>query len=228
MVKQCEVIGVKKIIIIGSGGHASVIIDAIEKERKYAIYGIIDTVRPVNTSIYGYRIVGTEPTLLKLGKQVCGGIVAIEDNWTRKKTVETIRKLVPDFSFVSIIHPSACISSNVKIGDGTVVMAGAVINRNTIIGEHSIINTNSSVDHDCILSDFVSIAPGAVLGRNVKAGNSAVVSLGAKVIHSVSIGEHTVIGAGSTVLQSIGPYGVAYGTPAKVVRTRKQEDSYLS
>ncbi|WP_050180198.1 acetyltransferase [Domibacillus robiginosus] len=218
----------KKIIIIGSGGHASVIIDAIEKERKYSIYGIVDPIRPVNTIIYGYRVVGTESTLLKLGKQVYGGIVAIEDNWGRKNTIAAIRKLMPDFSFVSVIHPSACISSNVKIGDGTAVMAGAIINRNTIIGEHSIINTNSSVDHDCILSDFVSVAPGAVLGRNVKVGNGAVVSLGARVIHSVSIGEHTVIGAGSTVLQSIGSYGVAYGTPAKVVRTRKQEDNYLS
>lgn len=217
----------KKIIIIGSGGHASVIIDAVEKEKKYSIYGIIDPVRPVNTMIYGYRVIGTESVLPAIMKDVHGGIVAIGDNWSRKKTAEAIRTLIPGFTFVSVVHPKACISSNVKIGDGTIVMAGTVVNRNAIIGEHCILNTNSSVDHDCILSDFVSIAPGVVLGGNVKVGNSTAVSLGARVIHSVSIGEHTIIGAGSTVVHLIDSCCVAYGTPAKKVRSRKPEDGYL-
>ena len=217
----------KKIIIIGSGGHASVIIDAVEREKKYSIYGIIDPIRPVNTIIYGYRVIGTQAVLPAVSKQVHGGIVAIGDNWSRKKMVETIRSLVPGFLFVSVMHPAACVSSSAKIGDGTIMMAGAVVNRNAIVGEHCILNTNSSVDHDCILGDFVSIAPGAVLGGNVKVGNSTAVALGAGVIHSVSIGEHTVIGAGSTVVGNIGSYKVAYGTPAKEIRSRKQEDGYL-
>ncbi|MET1032103.1 acetyltransferase [Domibacillus tundrae] len=218
----------KKIIIIGAGGHASVLIDTIEKEKKYSIYGIIDPVRPVNTIIYGYRVIGPEGVLLQINKHSHGGMAAIEDNWSRKKMIQTIQALVPNFSFISSIHPSAYVSSDVKIGDGTIVMAGAVINRNTIIGEQCIVNTNSSVDHDCILGDYVSIAPGATLGRQVKIGNSAVISLGANVIHSIRIGEHTIIGAGSTVLKNIDPYSVAYGTPAKIIRSRNQEDSYLS
>ncbi|WP_046174342.1 acetyltransferase [Domibacillus indicus] len=218
----------KKIIIIGTGGHASVLIDAIEKEKKYSICGILDPVRPVNTIIYGYRVLGTESVLSQMNKHIYGGIVAIEDNGSRKKMVQAIRTLVPNFLFISSIHPASCISSDVKVGDGTVIMAGAVINRNAIIGEHCIINTKSSVDHDCILGDYVSVAPGATLGRNVQIGNSAVIALGANVIHSIRIGEHTVIGAGSTVLQNIEPYCVAYGTPARTIRSRKQEDSCFS
>jgi len=217
----------EKIIIIGSGGHASVIIDIVEKSKKYSIYGLVDSFLPPQSIKYGYEIIGDESVILEKNEEIHGGIVAIGDNWIRKKIVEKIRLLVPNFKFVSAIHPSAVISDYSKIGDGTVVMGGAIINNNTQIGDQCIINTNSSIGHDCIIGNYVSIAPGSTLGGNTKVGDVTAISLGAKVIHSIQIGEHTVIGAGSTVLSDIDSYKLAYGTPAKIIRSRTKGERYL-
>ena len=68
------------------------------------------------------------------------------------------------------------------------------------------VNTKSSVDHDCRIGDFVTVAPGATLAGTVKIGDHSVISLGANVIHNLSIGEHSVVGAGSTVLKNTDAY----------------------
>ena len=99
-------------------------------------------------------------------------------------------------------------------------MGGAVINSNTTIGEHCIVNTNSSIDHDCKMEVFSSLAPGVTTGGNVYIGEYSAISLGAKIIHNVVIGKHTVVGAGSTVLKNLPDNCVAYNTPAKIVRNR--------
>jgi sugar O-acyltransferase (sialic acid O-acetyltransferase NeuD family) len=217
----------KDIIVFGAGGHAGVIIDMIEKSKTYSVYGLVDQFLPQNSSKYGYTVIGDETILLKIKREIYGGVVAIGDNWVRKKMVDKIRLLVPDFKFVPVIHPSAVISVHSKIGDGTVVMGGAIINGHSDIGNQCIINTNASIDHDCKIGDYVSIAPGATLGGNVKVGEAAAISLGAKVIHSLQIGEHTVIGAGATVLNDIESYKIAYGTPAKIIRSRTKGEPYL-
>lgn len=215
------------VIIVGSGGHAKVVIDILEKLNIYNIIGFIDDFKGKGTCVYGYEILGDESYIQDNQSSIDGGIIAIGDNWVRSKIVSHILSIDPQFKFITAIHPSATVARGVTVGVGTVIMAGCVINSDTVIGEHCILNTKSSVDHDCTIRDFVTIAPNATTGGNVKIGNFSTVSLGANIIHSREIGIHTIIGAGSNVLSDIGSYAVAYGTPARVVRSRKQGESYL-
>jgi sugar O-acyltransferase (sialic acid O-acetyltransferase NeuD family) len=217
----------KKIIVVGSGGHAGVVIDLIEQRNEYSIFGILDSFRSPRSSVWGYNVIGDEAVLLKIKDEIDGGIVAIGDNQRRKEMVQKLNTFIPNFKFFSIVHPSAVISKRAKIGDGTVVMSGAVVSPHTFIGEQCILNTNSSVDHDCVIGNYVSIAPGATLGGNVKVGDATAISLGSNIIHSLEIGEQTIIGAGATVLNDIDSNKVAYGTPAKVIRSREKGDRYL-
>ncbi len=219
----------ENIVVIGSSGHAKVIIDIIEREGKYKIAGLIDRFRNVGEETLGYKILGNEldlPGLIEVYSLV-GGIVAIGDNFVRSNVFKNIIDLCPDFIFVNAIHPVANIARNVSIGMGTVIMGGVTINSSTSIGENCIINTNSSLDHDSIMADFSSLAPNVAIGGNVNIGKFAVISIGATIIHNLQIGEHTVIGAGSTVFKDIGGYKVAYGTPARVIRERKAGEKYL-
>ncbi len=216
-----------KIIIAGSGGHAKVIIDILEKLDRYDIIGFIDGFKAKGTSVYGYEVLGDESYIQDNHNTIDGGIVAIGDNWVRSKVVSRILAIHTQFKFITAVHPSATIARGVTVGDGTVIMAGSVINSDTVIGEHCILNTKSSVDHDCTVRDFVTIAPNATTGGNVKIGNFSTVSLGANIIHSREIGAHTIIGAGSNVLSDIGSFTVAYGTPARVIRSREQGENYL-
>ncbi len=217
------------IVIIGSSGHAKVVIDIVEKEGRYNIAGLIDQGRKVGEYTLDYRILGRIEDLPQLVKShsLGGAIVAIGENYTRSKVVNCLREICTELQFVSTIHPKATMASDVLVGDGTVIMAGVTVNPCCSIGQFCILNTNSSLDHDSVVKDFASIAPGVSTGGGCKIGSFSAIGIGAVLVHGVNIGEHTVIGAGSTVLGNISTLSVAFGTPAKTVRSRKPGDKYL-
>ncbi|MEH7384324.1 acetyltransferase [Bacillus sp. JJ1521] len=215
----------ESILVFGASGHAKVIIDIIEKQKKYQIKGIfVDTPNMVGTKLMGYPILGK---IAEFYGSSTKGIVAIGDNYGRSLVVNKIKSIDPNFTFVKAIHPNSIIGNDVKIGDGTVIAAGAVINTNTSIGENCIINTKSSVDHDSVIGAFSTVAPGATIGGNVKIGDLSVISMGANVIQKINIGNGTLIGAGSTVIKDMPSRVLAYGIPAKVVRTREINEKYV-
>jgi sugar O-acyltransferase (sialic acid O-acetyltransferase NeuD family) len=217
------------ILIVGCSGHARVVIDIVERAGKYRILGLIDSYKNSGTQLLGYEVIGTEediPMLVRSGVAPTG-IVAIGDNWSRARIVTRIRELQEDFQFLTAVHPSSCVARDVIVGEGTVIMAGVVVNTGSKIGPFCIMNTSCSVDHDCNLGEYSSLAPGVVTGGQVVIGAFSAIGIGATVIHRVQIGEQTVIGAGATVTKDIADHVVAYGTPARVIRARQPGDSYL-
>lgn len=214
---------------MGSSGLAKIIIDIVEKEKKYNIVGLVDKFRKIDEETLGYKIIGKDkdiPILVKT-HNLDGGIIAIGDNWIRSRVYENIKFIQPNFKFVSIIHPSAQIGKSVSIGNGTVIMAGVIINSNSSIGNHCLLTTNSSLGHDSCMEDFSSLASNATIGGNVKIGKFSAICLGTNIIHKITIGEQTVVGAGSVVVKNIPKFSVVYGVPAKFIRERKAGDKYL-
>jgi sugar O-acyltransferase (sialic acid O-acetyltransferase NeuD family) len=219
----------RKIVIIGSSGHAKVIIDIVEKQNIFSIVGLIDARRTVGENTLGYPIIGNEDDLPSLipTHNIEGCIIAIGDNWKRKLLADKLDSKTIAIEFVTAIHPSAQIGKNVTIGIGSVVMAGTIINSDATIGKFTIINTKASVGHDCSLGDFASLAPNATIGGNVRIGNFSAISMSATLIHSITVGEHSVVGAGSVVLDNINDLKIYFGVPAKVVRERIVGEKYL-
>lgn len=219
----------EKILLIGASGHAKVALDVIEREGRYEILGLIDSYKPAGERFFGYEILGAEDMLYSLFKsgEVFGGMIAIGDNWTRHQMAGKIQALVPEFTFITAIHPSAILGRGVTVGAGSVLMAGVVVNSDSKIGEHCILNTKSALDHDCVMGNFSSLAPGVTTGGKVTVGEFSAISLGANIIHGVNIGGQTVLGAGAVTLEDIPSYCVAYGVPAKVIRKREAGEKYL-
>lgn len=217
------------IVILGTSGHAKVIIDIVEQEGRYRIAGLVDRFCRDGESILDYPVIGTDDDLPLLLKRynISGAIVAIGDNFLRSAVAARVADACQGLRFVSTIHPRASIARGTAIGDGTVVMAGVSVNPSCIIGRHCILNTNASLDHDSCMSDFSSIAPGATTGGGCRIGEFSAVGIGAVMIHNITIGAHAIIGAGATVLKDIDPFSVAYGTPAKIIRTRNPGEQYL-
>ncbi|MEK7790902.1 MAG: acetyltransferase [Deltaproteobacteria bacterium] len=213
----------EQILVFGTGGHAKVVIDIVEKQ--YHVSGLIDISPPKISSLWNYPYLGTENDIGSLG--IFQGIIAVGDNGVRQKIAEKIISLVPKFRFITAIHPSAQIGRGVEILPGAVIMAGACINADTRIGAHGIINTRASIDHDCVIEDFVSIAPGVTIGGNVRVGHGSAIGLGASIIHNVSIGAHALIGAGAVVIKDLPEHVVAYGVPCRIIRRRETGDPYL-
>jgi sugar O-acyltransferase (sialic acid O-acetyltransferase NeuD family) len=220
----------ENIIVVGSSGHAQAIIEAIQRENRYRIAGVVDTFKPVGYSCFGHPVLGDELQLPEIVRQneIDGAIVAIGDNWVRHRIVNRIRSVLPDLPFVTVIHPSAQIAYSARVGHGSVVLPGAIVCANASIGDFSIVNTKASLDHDGAMGDFSSFAPAVTTGGRVTIKPFAAVMLGANVSDSIVIGEHSVIGAGSLVLRDVPDFVVAYGVPAKVIRNRQAGDPYLN
>jgi len=219
----------KNIVVIGSSGHARVVIDAIERENKYRIAGIIDSFKPVGQGCDGYRVIGDELRLPDIVREhdIYGAIIAIGDNWVRHLVSHRIRAALPDFEFVKVIHPSAQVARSARVAGGTVVLAGAIIAANAEISEFCIVNTKASLDHDGVMGAFSSFAPAVTAGGGVTVKPFAAAMLGVNIIHSISIGEHSVVGAGSLVLQDVPGWVIAYGVPASIIRSREPGEPYL-
>jgi sugar O-acyltransferase (sialic acid O-acetyltransferase NeuD family) len=160
----------------------------------------------------GYKVIGKTVDVGKYRDCYC--IVAVGDNHVR---IEIVKKLVGT-KFYTAIHPSAVIADTVKIGEGTVIMAGVVINVDTEIGKHCIINTAVTIDHDNRIGDFVHISPGAHLAGGVSVGEHSWICTGAVIINNIHVGEDVVLGASARALKDIDVPGVYVGTPARRVK----------
>ena len=118
-----------------------------------------------------------------------------------------------------LIHPQASVCPTASLGVGTQVLAKAVIAADANLGEGCIVNHRAGVDHECVLGDGVHLAPGATLCGCVNVGSNVFIGAGAVVLPRVVIGEDTIVGAGSVVLDDLPGRVVAFGNPARVIRS---------
>lgn len=203
------------IIVFGASGHAKVVIDIIEKmDVSNVIYLADDNPALKGKSIYGYTVIGGKD---EVASQNCDGIiVAIGDNKAR----EHIARWLEMNSFIltgAAVHPSAQLARGVDIGLGSVVMAGGVVNSDTMIGKNTIVNTGATIDHDCVIGKAVHIAPGATICGGVSIGDVTLIGAGAIILPNVKLGKNVIVGAGSTVIGNVADNTSVVGTPAEVI-----------
>ena len=199
----------KKLNIIGAGGHGKVVAD-IALQCGYEEIAFLDADES-RTSCLGFSVYG--PSLEKEAYREEDFFVAIGNADAREHMFESLDE--KGFTIVSLIHPAAILGREVHIGRGTAVMAGAVINPDTVIGEGCIINTGATVDHDNRISEFVHVSVGAHLAGMVSVGKGTWIGAGAVVSNQISICGGCMIGAGAVVVKDIHEAGTYIGVPAK-------------
>lgn len=207
----------KPLIIVGSGGHSGVVIDAIRAggggDR---IAGLLDDFVPHGTILHGVSVIGTTIGFEEWENYYV--FLAIGDNAGRQAVWKRIARFA---TAVSVLHPGAEVSPTAKHGPGCFFACGAFVGPNCTVGQHSIINTHASLDHDSRMGAFSHMAPGAVTGGRVNIGSHTLVGLNATVRDGISIGDNCTIGLGSAVVKSVpdGPTPdgtVAFGNPARI------------
>lgn len=194
----------RRLIIIGAGGHGKVVADIAMKNSYTDICFLDDDINIKECA--GFPVIGpiSHAELLEGDK-----IVAIGDSLIREKIQNSINNVV------TLIHPSSIISRRVNIGEGSVIMAGAVINSDSIIGKGVIINTSTSVDHDCKIEDFAHISIGSHLAGGVRIGKNTFVGAGSTIINGIVISRDCIIGGGSLVINDIDFPGTYIGSPIR-------------
>lgn len=197
--------------IIGASGHGKVVADIARKNGYKEIVFLDD-----DESIHqcgGYPVIGKSS---EAGMKDADVIVGIGNASVRKR----IQESVSHEKLVTLIHPDAVVADDIVIDAGTVVMAGTVINPGARIGKGCIINTCASVDHDCVIGDYVHIAVGAHVAGTCTVGERTWIGAGVTVSNNVSICEDCMIGAGAVVIKNIEQPGTYVGVPAKRIESK--------
>ena len=192
--------------IIGAGGHASVIFDILQNNNIKIKGFFADYPKEPK---FGYPVLGDINDSVNYSND-SKFIIAIGDNHVRMQ----ISKRLNSINYFSIVHSSAIIGSNVKMGDGTSVFPNAVVNSGTIVGNHVIVNSGVIIEHDCLIGNYVHVSPRAVLCGHVYVGDNTWIGAGATIIDKINIGKNVVIGAGSVVIRDIPDGMKVAGVPA--------------
>lgn len=204
----------KDLLIIGAGGHGKVTAATAMAMGSWGKIYFLDDAYPDYKKISDWDVVGKPDDINTIDKTSTDVVIALGDNGKRTDLIKKYRK--KGYAFPLLIHPSAIISVDVQINEGTVIFPNAVVNIGSVIGVGCIINTAATVDHDCIIHDGVHLSPGVNLAGNVVVGTNTWIGIGASVINNTGIGENVIIGAGSVVISDIESNVVAHGVPAGI------------
>jgi sugar O-acyltransferase (sialic acid O-acetyltransferase NeuD family) len=210
----------QKIILVGCGEHARMIIDNLEEQGEFELFGLttnLDT--EVGTRVYGYPVLCKDEDvkeLLTVEKDISGYFLGVGVKRMRiRYDVYTIfdRLLSP----VNIIHPAAIISKHATLGRGILVEAFTKVANGAVIGNHVIVNSFSAVNHDQQIGENVLIAGNvSMAGKSI--GAHSIIADGASIAFKKTVGRNCIIGDGAVITKDIPDNSIAYGSPAKVIR----------
>lgn len=208
----------KPVIIVGAGGHAKVLLDALLcSERK--VIGLTDFDKQKWESLVnGVPVLGGDEVVFSYSIdeiELVNGMGSVGSMDKRKNIYEYFKSKA--YLFSNVIHPSAIVSSNAVLANGVQLLPGCIVNTGAFIGDNSIVNTRASIDHDVSIGSHVHIAPGVTISGGVTIGDCTHIGTGATVIQGVHIGSNVLIGAGTVVVKDIPDNCKAYGVPAREV-----------
>lgn len=204
----------RRLAIIGAGGHGRVVAEAalLAGWSEITFY---DDHWPKIKKNKVWQIAGRVEDFLENPRQYDGVFVAVGDNLLREKIMKRIIKA--GIPIVSIYHPSSVISQFSVIGKGSLVLANSVINPFCNIGDGVIINTSAVVEHDCLIEDFVHISPTVSVGGTVTIRKGSWIGIGSAIKNNVTIEEKAVVGMGAVVTKNVDFEVTVVGIPAKPV-----------
>ena len=206
----------EKVIVIGCGNQAEVVIDIISSQNNYEIIGVTSQDHDLS-EFCGYPVLGNDSVLLKMNKntsfKLAMGIGGYRSNKKRKEVFDTLKH--QGFDFINVIHPFTSISKTASLGEGLTIYAGTVINTKAKIENNVILALNSSIGHHTHIESHSLISASASIGANAIIGEASLVAMGGRIISGVQIGSNVIVGAGAVVIKSIESNKKVFGIPAK-------------
>ena len=208
-------------IILGGGGHARVLIDCLQTAGGIQLYGVLDRDNAQwGQTLLSVPILGGDELLADaVAKGVncfAVGLGGIGDNRPRQRLFEL--GLSFGLEPLTVVHPTAICSRWAKVGPGSQLLPGSIVNAGAQLGANVIVNSGAIVEHDCIIAAHAHVATGARLASTVRVGDGAHIGAGATVKQCITIGAGAIVGAGAVVVKDVPPHMVAVGVPAHLLR----------
>ena len=214
---------IARIVIVGAGGHARVLLDSVRAAGHSQVLGFCDAHSELHgLNLHGVPVIGDDEALLRMYQpdavMLVNGLGSVGDCARRMQVFERFK--VYGYKFANVIHPTAYIASEVKLGEGVQIMAGALVQTSASLGDNVLLNSQALVEHNCRISNHVHIASGAVVAGLVHIGQASHIGCGATVIQGISIGPRVLVAAGAVVVKDVARDSTVMGVPARVTQVR--------
>lgn len=212
----------QRCVILGGGGHARVLIDALQLINQVELYGVLVPDESLwSSDIFGVPVLGGDDLLPGLADQGVDsfvvGLGSVGDSRIRQRLFHY--GLDQGLDVLSVRHPTAILSPHARLGRGSQFLPGSIVNAGAVIGENVIINSGAIIEHDCQIGDHVHVATGAHLSGTIQVGEGAHIGTGAVVRQGIKIGENAIVGAGAVVVKDVLPDTCVVGVPARPMQT---------
>tara|TARA_Y100000590_G_C15689451_1_gene1002879 strand:- start:204 stop:785 length:582 start_codon:yes stop_codon:yes gene_type:complete len=190
----------KKLYLFGGGGHSLSCIDVIEKQKKFKIKGIIDKKFKIRDKILDYPVVQESEIFKKSTREINHGLVCVGQIKSPNVRIKIFNEIIKrGIRPAKIISPLASISKNVKIGNGTIIMHGAIINPKAKIGKNCIINTGCIIEHEVVIEDHCHISTGVIINGGAIIKEKSFIGSGSIIIQKKIIKKNSIIPMGSII-----------------------------
>lgn len=210
-------------ILLGAGGHARVLVDALRAAGGVELAGVLDSgVQTPGTSVLGVPVLGGDELLDGMKARGVSTFVvsvgSVGDASVRRRLFELGRQrgLKP----LTVRHPAAVVSNAARVAEGCQLLASCIVNVGSVLGENVIINSGAIVEHDCEIGAHAHVASGAVLAGGVRVGTGAHIGVGATVRQGISIGAGAIVGAGAAVVKDVAAQTMVVGVPARNIERK--------
>lgn len=203
----------ERLVIVGAGGHGREVLDIIDAVGGYEVLGFVDDGEP-DQRLLRVPLLGPVSTIDELSDVHV--VLGIGDPRVRAEVAA--RTSAPPSP--PMVHPMASTGSHCRIGQGSVIAAGARLTTNVTIGDHCYVGPNATIGHDSVLDDFATLYPGTVVSGSVQVGRAATIGAGASVKQGVAIGPRAVVGMGAATTHSVTAETTVVGVPARRVGPR--------
>ena len=204
------------VIILGAGGHARVVADALVRSGRTILGCTVPDVEP-GRPMHGIGpVVGDDAAVLSKphpGVVLVNGVGSVERPIGHQELYDRFK--AAGFTFADVIDPWAHVASRVTVSEGAQILAGAIVQPDCQIGCNAIVNTGARIDHDCDIGNHVHLAPGSVLSGNVTIGDGSHVGTASCIVQGVTVGAGCLIGAGAVVLRDVPAGATIIGVPAR-------------
>ena len=209
-----------KIYIYGANGFGREVLNLFreihnidEKELKQYVSFVDDNRDICGTQISGIDVCSIDEADIEKREF----IVAIASPVVRQMIVD---KLPKKTKYKTLIHPSANVGMNVKIGEGAIICAGSILTCDINIGTHCHLNLNSTIGHDCKIGNYFTTAPAVNISGNCMIGERVYFGTKSATRQGNTIASDVLVGMSANVIKDLSVQGSYIGTPAKLMEPR--------
>lgn len=204
-----------KLLIIGAGGHAKVVLDAA-LAAGHQVVGLTDDDRArCGRSVADFPVLHPDDILARHPPGaifLVNGVGGYDSTEDRRRVYEQFRSR--GYQFAVLTAPSAHLSPSARLAPGAQVLTRAILHPDAAVGENAVINTAAVVEHDCAVGSHSFVGPAAVLCGKVQVGDGAFIGAGAILLPGVRVAAGCVVGAGAVVTKDLAAGSKVVGVPA--------------